>query len=126
MTTTQLKALKTEMAQLPRMANGNIQYTLEFKLKVIEAHKASGMTQTAFSKALGLKSYAVINDWSKVINKSTVETKSVSVSRIQQKGSTAQAAINLKRQELQHDINKLMAELDKLNDAYKLLKELGV
>ena len=122
-----ISELKNEIKQFPRGADGRIQYTLDFKLRVIEAHKASRFTAKMFAHKLGMPDQTALSRWARSLTPDMLEDKSVSVTRLRRKpSSTALQAIEGKRNAVQAEIKTLMTELDKLNDAAKLLKELGL
>ena len=122
-----ISELKNEIKQFPRGTDGRIQYTLDFKLRVVEAQKLSNISGISFAKMLGMKYPTQFYKWKSTLQPEMLEEKSVSVSRMYRKpSSTALQAIEGKRKTVQAEINTLMAELDKLNDAAKLLKELGL
>ena len=122
-----ISELKNEIKQFPRGTDGRIQYTLDFKLRVVEAQKLSNISGISFAKMLGMKYPTQFYKWKSTLQPEMLEEKSVSVSRMYRKpSSTALQAIEGKRKAVQAEIKTLMTELDKLNDAAKLLKELGL
>ena len=117
--TTQLNELKTLKATFPRGTDGRVQYTNEFRQRVVELveSKSMGVTQSHILKELSL-GQVMFCKWRRNFKQHGYATKvAVSASRKQHTGAVA--TLKAKRAEL-------MSEIDKINQAIKLLEELGV
>ena len=117
--TTQLNELKTLKATFPRGADGRVQYTNEFRKRVVElvGSKSMDVTQSHILKELSLDPCSFFK-WRKNFKQHGYATKvAVSASRKQHTGAVG--TLKAKRAEL-------MSEIDKIDQAIKLLEELGV
>lgn len=122
---TTINALKKEIKKFPRAIDGRIQYPVDFKLRALQTCKDLGMTQAAFSKAMGFSYPSTLNKWSKSLRNVDINRDAISVTRLRAPESPVQAILIDKRADLQAKIKNLSEELKKVDTAIKLLNELG-
>ena len=117
--TSELKELKAIKSTFPRSTNGRILYTNDFRKRLVELMESKSMdvTQTFILRELEI-AHVVFNKWRSDFKEHGYNCKrAVAVSRKQ--GSSAVSTLQAKRAEL-------LGELTKIDQAIKLLNELGV
>jgi hypothetical protein len=113
---TNLTKLQAQVLTLPRGKDGRVQYTNAFHKEVCDIVRSGEHTQASLSRALNVKAFNIYN-WMRNTRTADYDTKGIAVSRM--RPSNPVAALEAKR-------NDLLAEMDKISTALKLLKELGL
>ena len=113
---TNLTKLAAQVLTFPRSKSGKIQYTNAFRKEVCDIVKSGEHTNASISRALNINEVNIYN-WMKNYKADKYDTKGIAVSRM--RPSNPVATLEAKR-------NDLLAEMDKISTALKLLKELGL
>lgn len=113
---TNLTKLAAQVLTFPRSKSGKIQYTNAFRKEICDLVRSGEYSKAAIARALNINDINIYN-WMKNYSKDKYDTKGIAVSRM--RPSNPVATLEAKR-------NDLLAEMNKISTALKLLKELGL